>query len=203
MAITDRALTRLLTGGRRQPESLEDVAGAFGDTPREQNSQLARAVAGLPATGRLPARGTADRRRYDAALRNVQRWRAPEGRQRRRPGRGVLPRLRRMARERLAGARLAHVRRTGLMMRLAAQIRVSQTWKHVTMPADAAGHARYQFIPGPALGPTLDAWEAGDMAEAGALLLAAFFTAYQLTADVGAISSVQLQMVGRPPREAE
>jgi hypothetical protein len=87
------------------------------------------------------------------------------------------------------------------MMRLAAQIRVSQTWKFVTMPSDVAGHARFQFISGPMVGPALDAWTAGDMPGAGELLLAAFFAAYKLTADVGAIQSVQLQMIGRPPRD--
>ena len=202
MAIVDAALTRLLTEQRRRPpETLEGIAEEYGDTPREQNPQLARQIAGLPAEGRLPAKGTADRRRYDSALRNVQRYRAPEGKQRRRPGAGVLPSLREATRLRLAGGRLDHVRRNGLLMRLAAQIRVSQTWKFVVMPSDTAGHARFQPITGSAMGPALDAWTRGEYQTSGALLLEAFFAAYKLSADVGAIQSVQLQMIGRPPKD--
>lgn len=37
-------------------------------------NQLTRAIAGLPGTGKLPARGTDDRKAYDAAARSVNRW---------------------------------------------------------------------------------------------------------------------------------
>jgi hypothetical protein len=194
-----RELTRALTGRARTPESLEDIASVYGDIPRHQNPALARELTGLPPTGRLPARGTAERRAYEATLRSVQRYRAGEGRQRRRPGRDTLRRLRAAARLRLAGPRLAQVRRLGILMRLTAEIRVSRVWRTHHMPSDVAGRPRMVHVGPELMRPVLDAWEAGDVDQAGAQLLEAFFTAYwgePEPAEMATIERVQLRLPG-------
>jgi hypothetical protein len=58
-------------------------------------------------------------------------------------------------------------------MRLTAEIKVSQVWKTHTMPADAGGRLRFEYLPGPALHPAITAWMDRDLDGGG--LLRAFF----------------------------
>ncbi len=193
MSAFDEALSNLLTG--RPPSDLEGIAAVYGTEPRTQNPAMARELAGI-GPGPLPFRGTAQRRQYAAALRNLQRYRAPAGREHRTPRPATLGRLREGAGRILTARNIARARRGGLMMRLSARIRVSRKWQTSNMPSDVGGHPRYQFIPGATLADTLARWAAGDLDAAGAALLAAFFTAYWGTpnpADVGQIESVRLR----------
>jgi hypothetical protein len=66
----------------------------------------------------------------------------------------------------------------GAWMRLTAEIKVSQVWKTHTMPADAGGLPRFQYLPGPAMGSAITAWMDGDLDGAGGQLLRAFFDQY-------------------------
>ena len=64
------ALTAALTAGKPEPVTIEEVLGTYAGG----NPALARELAGLPSTGALPRKGTAERRRYDTAMRRVQRY---------------------------------------------------------------------------------------------------------------------------------
>lgn len=160
------ALNRYLSGLPELPQDLDDVAGAFGRSPREQNPAIAQELAGTTDKS-SPA--------YKAALRRVERWRQGT----RGVDRATLAGLAAAARRRLAAANVARVRRGGLHMRLGAVIRVSRVFKFHVMPADAGGVPRYQRVPpGGPLGRCLDAWTIGDEGEAADELLHAFFAAY-------------------------
>ena len=193
MGLLDEALSQLLIGRRRPPTSFDEVVEAFGDLPRRQNPQIARALTGL--AGPLPPRGTPQRRAYDSALRRVDRWRTTAA-ERRRPSAASLAQLRDLARRRLAEAAAGRVLQRGARMRLTATIRVSQVWKTHTMPADAGGRPRLQLIVGAEMAPAVNSWLEGDLDAAGAELLAAFFTAYwgdPEPAQIGHIVRVELR----------
>ena len=179
MSVVDEALTELLTG--RPPSDIRGLAAVYSPVPRRQNAAMARTLAGLPETGRLPAKGTAERRRYDDYLRSLQRYRAPVGRQRRRPNPSVLERLRAEARRRLTARNVARARAEGLKMR----VRVGYVFYE-------GGRRRVSDMPGTSgwveippderLAEVLDVWVAGEREEAGELLLATFFVEYKLPA---------------------
>lgn len=176
-----KALSDLLHG--RPPTSLEGIAAIYGASPRTQNPAMAREMAGLAATGRLPARGTEGRRHYETAMRNLQRYRASEGRQRRRPGSATLERLRAGAAARLTERNIERARDEGLMMRLRAWIKVSRKAQVSTMPADIGGSPRFQWIAPQLLGRTLVEFGRGEYEDAADELLGAFFLAYWGTED--------------------
>lgn len=175
MGIIDAALTAALAGRRTLPRSVREASSASGG-----NAPLARAMAGLEPTGKLPPKGSDAYKRYRTALRNLERYQAPEGRQQRgTSGRGrLLDQARRTATTLIAGANIGRARQAGLDMRLRASLRVSKVVRTHTMPADAGGKPRFVRIPAAGARPALDAWEAGDLDVAGAELLAAFFAAY-------------------------
>ncbi len=175
MGLLDEALSRLLIGRDRPPTSFNDVVEAFGDAPRRQNPNIARALSGVD--GPLPRKGSPQRRVYDSALRRVNRWRTTAA-ERRRPSPASLAELRALARRRLAGEAAQRIAQRGAWMRLAAEIKVSQTWKTHTMPADAGGRPRFQHLPGATMAAAVTAWMDGDVDGAGGQLLRAFFDQY-------------------------
>lgn len=180
MGIVDEALTEALMAGVPLPADTEDL------TDIDTRKRLAREDAGLPETGPLPAKGTAQRRSYDSAMRRLQRYTTTAGQKRTVTGER-LRRLLNTAGRVLALPNVAAARTSGLDMQLTASIKVSQVWKTHTMPVGEPQH-----ISGSLLGPTLNAWVLGDMGRAGTELLAAFFTAYwgiPDPAEVGEIDS--------------
>jgi hypothetical protein len=67
------------------------------------------------------------------------------------------------------------------------------------MPSDVDGRPRYLRVPGPEMDPVLDAWDAAQLDESGALLLGAFFTGYwgmAEPAEVGEIQRISLRLPG-------
>jgi hypothetical protein len=203
----EEALSLLLIGRPRPPSTFNEVVEAFGDTSRTQNPAIARALTEL-SEGRLPRRGTEQRRAYDSAMRRVHRYRTT-GVERRRPGPAVLAELRRLARRHLGAETADRVKRNGAWMRLTASIRVSDRWVIHTMPADVAGGARqpgqprgsgmkprWQYLDGRSMTSVVDRWMDGDFAGAAAELLEAFFRAYWGDPDpceVGRIDNVELK----------
>lgn len=189
MSAIDDALNGLLRG--RAPASIEGIAGVFGARPRTQNPAMARALTGLPSSGRLPAKGTLERRQYEAALRNVQRYRAPEGRQRRRPAPRTLQRLRAAASATLTARNVARARREGLKMAIRANFRMylGQRRMQMNQRMPASG---YVFVPpGPMLSQALDIWtgaqagEVEDADDAGWALFGAFMEEYAAGSGMG------------------
>ncbi len=160
----------------REPETFDEATAAFSGS----NPAMARAIAGVEG-GTRPREMTAEQRRaYNNALRQVARWRNTTG-ERRRPGatarsREAVTRLRAAAQRQSSRRRADEVRRHGLSMRLRAAIRVSRVWKVHTMPADVGGRPR--FVHMDELGAAVDAWQRGDLDEAGGIVLAAFFDSY-------------------------
>jgi hypothetical protein len=185
MGLLDEALSQLLIGRRRPPTTFNDIIAAFGG----ENSLIARGLNGLPS-GRLPGAGTTERQNYDNTMRSLQRYRSGE----RRPGR-KLAELRDLARHYLADESSQRILRDGAWMRLTAEIKVSQTWKTHTMPANAGGRPVYCRLPGPSMTAAITAWMDGDLDDAGDQLLRAFFDQYwgdPEPAQVGRITRVEL-----------
>ena len=110
MGLLDEAPSQLLIGRPRPPTSFDEVVAAFGDRPRRQNPQIARALTGL--VGPLPLRGTPERWAYHSALRRVNRWRTTAA-ERRRPSAESLAQLWNLARRRLAQAAVGRVTQGG------------------------------------------------------------------------------------------
>lgn len=207
MGVVDEALGRALNGARPR---LEDPP------PRVGNVDEAAAYYGRPRRERTraisPNRAMADQ--LGVSIRTVQRWRKAErgeGGQTRHPKdvalrRRLVATANRRARAAwkarndsiLAGwSPIGRVRRAGLNMRLRAWLIVSQPPARVqTMPADAGGRPRYQWVPGNLLGSVLDSWQAGDREVAGLQLVDAFLIAYMLPgAEVTAIDWCQVVLV--------
>lgn len=139
---------------------------------------LARELVGLPAAGKLPARGTPERTAYAAALRRVQRW-TTSGAQRRRPAVSTLRALTRSREER----RLAQLARRGARVRLRAKVKVDtptarrgkiERERQRTMPSGGPG----TYLDADEMGTIAAFWEAGDHATAAGLLFDAFAEAY-------------------------
>lgn len=196
------ALTSALLGrGRRAPSTLDDAYSAAG-TDRGSSGRLARELAGIPQTGKLPRRGSPERRRYDAAIRNVQRYRTTAG-ERRRPTR-QLPGILQAARSLATGDNIAALLRSGAQMQIRARIKVSNTWRTHTMPADIGTGRRMQYVEGQLFRLAVRQWQAGNMQAAGEEVLRAFFFAYwqgykdqpntELPASVGAVEYVRLEI---------
>jgi hypothetical protein len=161
------ALTAALTAGKPEPVTIEDVLGSYSGG----NPALARELAKLPSTGPLPRKGTAERRRYDSAMRRVQRY-GSTGAERRRPKGENLADLRRRALVNLAAPQLAKARREGLAVRFMAQFRVSRNYYTKAIPP-APGDMIY-LTPDdasdlmPSVRAALALWRAGDREAAGA-----------------------------------
>jgi hypothetical protein len=185
------ALTSALIGrGRQTPSTLDDAYSAAG-TDRGANGRLARSVAGIPQTGKLPPKGSPERRRYLNAQRNVERYRKG-----RRP-RAQLPRILEGARRLAAGDNIAALLRNGADMQIRARIKVSNNWRTHTMPADVGTGRRMQYVEGQLFRLAVRQWQAGNMQAAGEEVLRAFFFAYwgtELPADVGAVEYVRLEI---------
>jgi hypothetical protein len=161
------ALTAALTAGKPEPVTIEEVLGTYAGG----NPALARELAGLPSTGALPRKGTAERRRYDTAMRRVQRY-GSTGAERRRPKGEALADLRRRGLVNLAGPQLAKARREGLAVRFMAHFRVSRNFYTKAIPP-ARGDMIY-LTPDEApdlmtaVRGALALWRAGDREAAGA-----------------------------------
>lgn len=199
MSLVSEVLTRFLTG--KPPADIEKLAEIYAAERRQQNSAMARELSGVPA-GRLPAKGTEARRRYDAARRNVERYRAPEGRQRRKPSPKTFERLRGGARRILTARNVERARKDGLMMRVRMWYLVSRVYRVATMPADAGGQRQYVGIEPGMLRETLGLWETGDDEAAGEALLWAFIESYwksggPMPEQLGEVESVQLRWPGQ------
>ena len=132
------ALTAALTAGKPEPVTIEDVLGSYGN-----GSTFARELSGLPSTGPLPRKGTPERRRYDTAMRRVQRYRST-GAERRRPSAETLATLRRRALANLARDNLARARARGCDVRLLCSYRVSKNYYTATCPASSGGVSRWE-----------------------------------------------------------
>src|ERR1700738_436748 len=115
MGLLDEALSQLLIGRRRPPTSFDEGVEAFGDLPRRQNPQIARALTDLQ--GPLPPRGRPRRRAEDGARRRVDGCRTTAA-ERRRPSAASLAQLRDLARRRLAEAAARRGRPRGARVRL-------------------------------------------------------------------------------------
>jgi hypothetical protein len=148
-----------LTTGKPEPVTVEDVLKSYSGG----NSALARELAGLPPAGALPRKGTAERRRYDSAMRRVQRY-GSTGAERRRPKGEALADLRRRGAANLAGPQLAKARREGLSVRFMAHFRVSRNFYTKAIPPAAGAMIRLgsRDVRGP-----LALWVAGDREAAG------------------------------------
>lgn len=156
------ALTRLLTGRRRVPGTLAEAYGEFGDNRTEQNQALARLL--------VEQEGG----KYRSKLRSVQRYRT-SAKQTRTPRTARLTRILADARRR-AGVTISKadsVRANGADMQITATFQVSRSTLTQTMPKFNPEH-----ITGPAMGPSISAWEVGDLDKASAELLGAFLDAY-------------------------
>lgn len=163
------ALTACLTEERKTPQTVGEVVQVYGGS----NSVLARDLVGLPESGTLPRKGTAPRRSYDSAMRRVQRYRAPEGKQRRKPSATALNTLIRKGRARLASHRVATARVNGLRLTIVGDIRVSDSYRsNVRMPARGTTWLRPQYVR-----TALALWQDNKEAEAGEELQALFFSA--------------------------
>jgi len=156
------ALDAALRAGKPEPVTVEDVLGTF----EGGNPALARELAGLPSTGPLPRKGTAERRRYDAAMRRVQRY-GTRGTERRKPKGENLAELRRRARANLAADNLARARREGLSVAFMAHFRVSRNEYTKRIPPTKASMIR---LSGRVVRGALALWAAGDREAAGAEL---------------------------------
>lgn len=165
------ALDQFLIRQPRPTAGFDELAGAYGETQRQQNPAMAAALA-----------GTTDKRSREYR-REIRRF---QGARRGRVPKGTVDALRRIAAARMTAARVTQIRRRGLSMRLSASIKVSRVWKFHVMPADAGGRPQYWHLTGGQLSRTLSAWQAGDRDEAGQILIDTFLKAYWEGADENA-----------------
>jgi hypothetical protein len=160
------------------------ISGAAGERPRRleeveeylqpgANPIIARHLARLPETGKLPARGTPGRARYQRELRTVQRYRKTPGEGQRRHTAAGERRILRAVTRAFPFDPTAELRQVGASMVIKARIRVSEEWTEPIMPISGA-----VTIGAAELGPALGAWQGGDMEEAGFELMEAFWMAY-------------------------
>jgi hypothetical protein len=145
-----------------------------------QRRGLARRVAGVPAgAARLPSKGTARRRRYDAVMRNLQRYATQAGERRNPESAKVLGRYARVALRGKAArdARAAQLGRAGeVNARLLAEVRVSSDVKVRRLPAGGPGLVVRDFD------RVTRARASGDDEEVDAVLGSVLLTAYGLPA---------------------
>lgn len=165
------ALEAVLTEERGSPMTPAEILRAYGGS----KPAIARDIAGLPP-GPLPRKGTPERRRYDSALRSIQRYYTEAGE--RRSISGALPELRGRARRVVSDAQVKQARRLGLGVRVLAQYTVSRNQYVGLLPADAGGAARFQQVPGGGLRGVLRSFNAGDVEEAGDELLGRMLALY-------------------------
>jgi hypothetical protein len=177
------ALTGLLRGGQA-PRDINQLAELFGESPRQQNPAIVRALMDLGPEERRPPKRTEEGRRYDALYRSLLRYRRGErDPSRSETGRGFIERLRRLARGRLTAANVRRARKEGLKLRLRARYSFypGRKYQTSTMPADSRGQELWLHIdPGDEAEEILDLWESGDHDGAGDLLEEAFFSEYEM-----------------------
>ncbi|MHB8573640.1 MAG: hypothetical protein ACYDAY_11920 [Candidatus Dormibacteria bacterium] len=161
------------------------------------NSDIARALVGMRRKGKLPSpkgRGKVQRRRYEAALRTVQRHRKAEGEVRR--NRKTLEAIREAIRRRGLGDRGDELAAAGVDMAMTAAIRVSRNFSTHRMPA-----LGYTFLPGESLGLVVSAWRRGSKSGVAGELLLAFFANYWegWIPDADEVKSWRRSRRGAPP----
>jgi hypothetical protein len=185
VTVISDALDAFLRGGTVDgPQAPSEVFSAYGASQREQNTNMARELTGTPP-GRLPAKGTAERRSYDTALRNTQRyqrWVRNEPGEKRNPARSRtnLDRLRRGAALRLGRRNAERLAREGLRFQFRSQVRISKDQRLRTWPAGPSGHPVRQSVDGAALREATELWMAGDSMAASEALVEAALQAYGL-----------------------
>lgn len=141
---------------RPQAGDLERIASFYGASPRTQNPRIAAVLAGTTDTRA---------KEYKAAIRSLQRYRAPAGKQRRTPGKATLGKLVAVAR---IGKALAY--RKGARATILGTVQVSDDARRRTL-----GPVR---LSGDALKPALDRWQLGNTDAAADSFLGAFRKAY-------------------------
>ena len=97
-----------LASGAVAPLSRTELIQEFGGG-RKGAPALARRLVGLPAAGRLPSKGTAERKRYDSTLRAVERGEA----------RGINPKTGRLRQARPGTSRTGEIQEIGRQARIA------------------------------------------------------------------------------------
>lgn len=158
-----------------EPRELVEAAGG--------PAALARMLVGLPAVGRLPKPGTKIRKRYNAAIRQIQRYTTTkEGGQTRGQGAGkvssaardkAIARWRRAVGPTWRSSFWARLRAKGARSRVAGNWRVGRSKdprQFRTLPAAGAGVKLSSWT----MGELLDAAEAGEWGEALEIFLGAF-----------------------------
>jgi hypothetical protein len=121
------ALRFALTGREDELPNTPDELLNYSEKSR---AQLAREIEGLPPSGRLPRKGTDERRRYDTLSRRLQRWTTTRGAQRRsfREARSGWRETRRAFFRRRFPS-WARMRRRGARMRLEARVKIPSPGK--------------------------------------------------------------------------
>lgn len=178
---------------------------------------------GLGEGGRLPAKGSPERRRYDATMQQLRRAdpSTAQGRAQPRPAKELGEKAAQAARPRWAAkvrswagvesAMVARARRSGLYMRLvvsgftpagrvnrAAKAKKPTSSYHrkrrTVMPSDM-GAQRRVFIRPALVGPVMDAWAGGELDQAADRLIEAFFESYQLPGtSIDDVESAQVEV---------
>lgn len=179
-ATVQGALSELIEGG--EPTSLAEARPWI---ERGDPALMARDLLGLAPAERLPARGTARRRRYESAKRQYQRYTTGAGQRRgaAKPSRATAARIIAWAKGRYRAGQLDAMRKRGFRLRVHAYV----------MPSPPNRNAHPQWLPGgrrPGLlqyldvepdyaGPVADAWERGDQGDAADLAIAGMMRSRQ------------------------
>ena len=132
MADLGEWLNAALAGGTEAPLSRLELVQRYGGGEKGR-AGLARRMAGISTRGKLPAKGTAERRGYDNAMRALQRGtpginpRTGRMKQTRSGAQGAAAKIAdigRREREKSAGRKLARLAKTGGRVRLQALVSV-------------------------------------------------------------------------------
>lgn len=164
-------------------ENMRDVIGALGGP-----AAATREALGYGPRERLPAAGTAERREYNAMIRQAQRYTTTAG-QRRGQGTGKVStaaqeraesRWRQLAGPILARGRRADMRRAGARWTVAGALRVGGSKDPKRSERDLPAVAGSFPIGPTAIGKVLDAAEAGNWTAAAARFFEAVSAAYHV-----------------------